>query len=95
LPIVSLDDTIELLGKHDKTIQAVFTDPAPANLSWSDIEAAMVARGAEITEGRGSRVRAELNGIRAVFHRPHPEKEACRAAVRSVRSFLESAGIKP
>jgi hypothetical protein len=33
------------------------------------------AMGAEITEGEGSRVRIALNGVRAVFHRPHPQKE--------------------
>ncbi len=35
--------------------------------------------GAEITEGRGSRVRVALKGVRAVFHRPHPEKETDHA----------------
>lgn len=32
--------------------------------------------GARIIEGRGSRVRFELNGVIATFHRPHPQKEA-------------------
>jgi hypothetical protein len=30
-----------------------------------------------------------------VFHRPHPRKETNKGAVKSVRSFLESAGVKP
>jgi len=50
------------------------------------------ALGAEITEGSGSRVRIFLGGVRAVFHRPHPQKEADKGAVKSVRRFLEAAG---
>ena len=49
--------------------------------------------GAEMTEGAGSRVRIALNGMRAVFHRPHPQKETDKGAVRSVRRFLVEAGV--
>ncbi len=72
----------------------VFDDPVRANIVWRDIEALPVALGAEITEGIGSRVRVALNGVRAVFHRPHPRKEADRGMVRSVRRFLDEAGIE-
>jgi hypothetical protein len=51
--------------------------------------------GAEVSEGRGSRVRIALNGVRAVFHRPHPRKETDRGAVASMRRFLIEAGIHP
>jgi hypothetical protein len=33
--------------------------------------------------------------IRAVFHRPHPRKETDKGAIKSVRRFLEAAGVKP
>ncbi len=55
----------------------------------------LLALGAEIGEGRGSRVRIVLNGVRAVFHRPHPEKEADRGAVKSIRRFLIEAEVEP
>jgi hypothetical protein len=64
-----------------------------ANIPWSDIEAMLLHHGAEISEGRGSRVRIALNGARAVFHRPHPHKETDRGAVASMRRFLVEAGI--
>jgi hypothetical protein len=48
-----------------------------------------------VTEGRGSRVRVALNGVRAVFHRPHPHKETDKGAVASVRRFLAEAGVAP
>ena len=40
------------------------------------MEALFLALDARTVEGRGSRVRFELNGVVATFHRPHPEKEA-------------------
>ena len=36
-----------------------------------------------------------LNGVDAVFHRPHPAKETDRGALRSVRRFLREAGVTP
>jgi hypothetical protein len=49
--------------------------------------------GATITEGRGSRVRGELNGVAAVFHRPHPEKETTKAVIRAIRDYLREAEV--
>ena len=66
-----------------------------ANIPWPDIEAMLLYHGAEISEGRGSRVRIALNGVRAVFHRPHPHRETDRGAVASMRRFLAEAGIEP
>jgi hypothetical protein len=83
------------MGKHERTLQAVFEDPVRANIEWSDVEAMLVHLGAKVSEGRGLRVRITLNGVRAVFHRPHPEKEICRGAVRSMRRFLCEAGVTP
>ncbi|MCB0032154.1 MAG: type II toxin-antitoxin system HicA family toxin [Anaerolineales bacterium] len=82
-------------SKHQQTLQDVFHDPVKSNIRWRDIESLLVVLGAEITEGRGSRVRVALNDVRAVFHRPHPRPETKRGAVRSVRRFLHEAGIKP
>ncbi len=39
-----------------------------------DIESLFIALGAEVTEGKGSRVRVALNDVRAVFHRPQPQR---------------------
>ncbi|MDC7125939.1 MAG: type II toxin-antitoxin system HicA family toxin [Spirochaetales bacterium] len=70
-------------------------NPPPSNINWSDIEALLIALGAEITEGNGSRVRIKLNKIRAVFHRPHPQKETDKGSVKSMKRFLQNAGVKP
>ena len=81
-------------SKHKKTYKDLYMDPVKADIAWSDIEALFLALGARLSEGSGSRVRVELNGERAVFHRPHPENTTDKGAVRSVRRFLENAEVK-
>jgi len=80
---------------HRRTLQAIFAEPVRANVNWSQIETLLAACGAAISAGRGSRVRVALNGVRAVFHRPHPQKETDKGALRSVRRFLTEAGVTP
>ncbi len=82
-------------GKHRKILDAIFDDPVRSNVLWTDIEVLFAAVGADISEGRGSRVRIGLNGVDAVFHRPHPHKETDKGALKSVRRFLREAGIMP
>jgi hypothetical protein len=81
-------------SKHQKTLESIFRNPIQANIFWSDIESLFSNLGAELSEGAGSRLRVKLNGARAVFHRPHPQKTTDRGAVNSVRRFLENAGVK-
>lgn len=81
--------------RHKRTLQAILDDPVRSNIAWRDIEAMLTSAGAEISEGEGSRVRIALSGVRAVFHRPHPQKETDEGAVKSMRRFLSEAGVKP
>jgi hypothetical protein len=83
------------VSKHDRTLAAIFSEPTRANVKWGDIEALLLNKGAVITEGEGSRVRVLLNGIKAVFHRPHPRPDTDKGALKSVRRLLLEAGIKP
>ena len=78
------------VARHQRVVEAIFAKRA--NIAWTDIEAMLLSYGAEIAEGRGSRVRIALNRVRAVFHRPHPQKETIRGAVASMRRFLVGAG---
>lgn len=82
-------------GKHAKTPQAIFHEPILSNVKWKDIEALLLALGAEIEEGNGSRVRILLKDRIAVFHRPHPRKETDKGALVSVKKFLISAEVMP
>jgi len=78
-----------------KTLEAVFGSPVPSSLEWRRIETLFIGIGAMRIEGAGSRVRFELNGIVATFHRPHPQKEAKPYQVRDAKLFLERAGVTP
>jgi hypothetical protein len=80
-------------GKHRKTLEAIFEKPERANIAWRDIETLFIVLGAEIAEGNASRVRVVLKNVRAVFHRPHPQKETNKDALKSGRRFLEAAGL--
>ena len=80
--------------KQQKTLVKLFEQPVRSDISWKDIESLLLALGAEISEGRGSRVRVALNGVRAVFHRPHPQTQTDKGAVASMRRFLTEAGVR-
>jgi hypothetical protein len=79
--------------RHQQSLKAIFKVPVQDNVKWVNIESLLLNLGAEISEGRGSRIRIVLNGVKAVFHRPHPKKETDKGALVSVRKFLENAGI--
>jgi hypothetical protein len=93
--VVSYIDTMALSSKHRRTLLAVFDDPVRSDVPWADVERLFAALGAELSEGSGSRVRVALGGVRAVFHRPHPQRETDKGALKSVRRFLSEAGVQP
>lgn len=75
--MISPYDIISYMGhSHQITLEAIFAQPAPGSLAWRKMESLFVSLGAKVIEGRGSRVRFELNSDIATFHRPHPHKEA-------------------
>ena len=82
-------------SKHKKTLRAIFDTPPPKGMPWEDIESMLVAVGATVTEGSGSRVKFDLNGRTAAFHRPHKPKTARTYQIALVREFLEDNGVKP
>lgn len=82
-------------SSHQKTLAAIFAVPVASSLEWRKIEALFVALGAQVIEGSGSRVRFELKGVVASFHRPHPQKEAKPYQVKDAREFLSQAGVQP
>ena len=79
--------------KQQKIFELIFKDPVQSNIKWKDIESLLKHLDANIIEGNGSRVRIELNGTRAVFHRPHPQRETDKGALLSMRKFLIMAGV--
>ncbi|MFC6619262.1 type II toxin-antitoxin system HicA family toxin [Deinococcus radiophilus] len=82
-------------GKHKRTLEQIFARPVSGTIRWDSIEKLLIHLGADMSEGRGSRVRVHLHGEVAVFHRPHPQPVTDKGAVAAVRDFLENAGIRP
>lgn len=76
-----------------KTLTLVFTVPTVASIKFADIEKLLVALGAEVIEGNGSRVAFLMaSGLKWEVHRPHPRKEAKKYQIESVRRFLTAIG---
>jgi uncharacterized protein (DUF342 family) len=82
-------------SKHRKTLASVFRDPVSGTIEWIEIESMLVAAGATVVEGTGSRVRFVFGNEAEFFHRPHPDKEAKRYQVRAARGFLIRIGVTP
>ncbi|MDR1871656.1 MAG: type II toxin-antitoxin system HicA family toxin [Deltaproteobacteria bacterium] len=82
-------------SRHRKTLTAIFAKPQNSPIDWADIEALLIAVGAELIEGRGSRARFVAGDLTITFHRPHPRKEAKAYQIRDARIFLEMMGVKP
>ncbi|HDS1819456.1 TPA: type II toxin-antitoxin system HicA family toxin [Pseudomonas putida] len=84
------------MNNHQKsTFETVLKKPVSKTLEWARLESLLISLGARVIEGRGSRVRFELNGAVATFHRPHPDKHAKPYQLRGARQFLEQAGVIP
>lgn len=81
-------------SRHRKTLQAVFKDPVSGTIRWDDVEALLIAVGARLIEGNGSRIRFDKDGEIETFHRPHPEKEAKRYQIKAARAYLGRLGVK-
>lgn len=82
-------------NKQRQTLSKIYEKSERSDIAWNDIESLFVALGADISEGQGSRVRVALNDVRAVFHRPHPQRVTNKASVKSVRRFLMESGVTP
>ena len=67
--------------KQRQTLRRLFEKPTRSDISWNDIESLFIAPGAQVVEGKGSRVRVALNDVRAVFHRPHPQRASDKQSV--------------
>ena len=72
----------------------MFTLPTVASLNFADIEKLLIALGAKMTEGSGSRVAFEIKTQKLFVHRPDPGKEARKYQIELFREFLISVGVK-
>ncbi len=78
-----------------RTLERVFTKPAPTDIRWNDIESMLRRAGVEVTERSGSRIAIVKDGEVMVLRRPHPKPVTVRATVRDIAAFLMAVGVKP
>ena len=94
--MISIVDIIELrdLNNHHRaTLRRVFEKPTSASIRFADLESLLRALGAEVTEGKGSRIRFDLQDEQWHTHRPHPGVEAKRYQVRELQELFGRLGI--
>ena len=76
--------------KHLRIVEKIFKG---GGVKWSEAESLLAALGAQMSEGRGSRKRCNLNGVKLVLHKPHPGNELDRGAVKSLKKYLVRTGL--
>lgn len=87
---------MNLNSKQSKVLEDIFSK-SKKSIIWTDIEKLMVALGAEIKEGSGSRGGFVFKNLdrTLLFHRPHPQKEAKDYKIKEIKNFLTDIGVKP
>ncbi|MEJ7849303.1 MAG: type II toxin-antitoxin system HicA family toxin [Pyrinomonadaceae bacterium] len=58
-----------------------------ASLKFADIEKLMLALGAELVEGSGSRIAFEMKMQKLFVHRPHPGRKRENIRLKHFESF--------
>lgn len=81
--------------KHTKILALIFQHPLSGGIKWTEIESLLLALGAELEEGEGSRVSVYLFGEQRMFHRPHPSPDMDKGAIAALRRWLEENGVLP
>ena len=80
---------------HANLIRTVFHDPPSGNVHWRDIESLLKHVGASLESLSGARVRATLNRMEQILHRPHQSNVLDASSLLQVRGFLARAGVTP
>lgn len=83
----------QLNSKQRKVLEAVAEHPPRSDLEWKAVEKLLLALGATLREGKGSRIRIYLNEVATVFHRPHPQRVMDKGSVKALQDFLTRAKI--
>ncbi|MDF5716790.1 MAG: type II toxin-antitoxin system HicA family toxin [Rhizonema sp. NSF051] len=63
----------------------MFETPTRSDITWTDVKSLFLSLGSIVQQGKGSRVRVALNGIKSVFHEPHPQKEVSKSTIKDIR----------
>jgi hypothetical protein len=78
---------------QQKTLSRIQEKPTRGDIRWDELRSLLMALGAEIYQGGGSRVQFVLRSKVLRIHQPHPKKELKKYPVEAVRDFLVNTGI--
>lgn len=82
----------DLTAKHRRVLTQI--DRRAGLPKWRDVVALLVALGAVVDDDKaGSRVGVLLDGVPAVFHKPHPSPEIHKALRNDIRKYLVDTGV--
>jgi hypothetical protein len=83
------------MGRHDKTLAAIFVKPTRSDVRWTAAVALVRNLGGVVEQRAGSRVAFSLGAATAILHQPHPGDVMKKYAVEALRDFLTAAGHAP
>lgn len=75
--------------RHQKTLASIFAVPTAASLKFGDIENLMLALGAKVIEGNGSRVAFEMKKQRLFFASAPSRKRSEKISGRSIQGVFD------
>jgi hypothetical protein len=81
-------------NKHRNTFVAIHEKPDRNDIEWSDFMLLVSYLGATGRQGSGSAHGIMLNGVYAVFHKPHPGHTIYPSDLKRILRFLKNAGIE-
>jgi len=81
--------------RHATLLRSIFHDPPSGNVHWRDVESLLKHVGATLEPIPGARIRAKLNRMEGVLHRPHHSNVLDASALMHLRQFLARAGVTP
>lgn len=83
------------MSHHAALLRTIFQEPINANIHWREVESLLHHLGAETESLNGNRLRAKLNKVESVLHRPHHGHTLDRNGIRALRGFLAGARMTP
>ncbi len=77
-----------------KSFGGELENPERSDIRWDDLESMLGGLGGDISQGRGSRIRVALGGVKAVFHRPHPKSAVNYNEAMTLKEVIERYRIR-
>lgn len=96
--MISFNDNISINKKHKELIVKICTDPIPSDIKWKEIhnlaEALIKELGGKAdTKRNGSRVCFKIGNRKMILHKPHPNPEVDKGALKQIRECLYNEGV--